>query len=208
VIKDVSGAEVKVEIRSKAQAAAGSKVQIVVAQAFLKERKMDNLLRQLCELGITKWIPFSSERSVSRPDAKRLNARAQRWKQIAIESFKQCRRSVLPQIAPTMPYEEVLTFGKFCDLKFVFWENETRRLNRVLPSKPDKGVETILIILGPEGGFSAGEIEKARACGFEIAGLGPRILRAETATIAACALIQYIYGDMGEKNLDKQKRFE
>ena len=84
-----------------------------------------------------------------------------------------------------------------CDLKIVFWENETTLLSRDFGLKGEGPVKKIMLMLGPEGGFASQEIETARKSGFRVAGLGPRILRAETATLAACALVQYLYGDMG-----------
>jgi 16S rRNA (uracil1498-N3)-methyltransferase len=85
-----------------------------------------------------------------------------------------------------------------CDLKIVFWENETRPLSAEVPAE-DNPIKKLLVMLGPEGGFTDQEIEKLLNCGFMSAGLGPRILRAETATIVAVTLVQYIFGDMGPK---------
>jgi 16S rRNA (uracil1498-N3)-methyltransferase len=182
---------------------AESPVHIVIAQAFLKEKKMDGLVRHLTELGVTKWIPFFAERSVSRPDKKQISTRTQRWKKIAKESLKQCKRGRILEIGETVSYGEVLTLGESCDLKIIFWENEFKLVHTELP-KPNRQIKTIFAVLGPEGGLTSREIEIARNRGFVTAALGPRILRAETATIAATVLLQYIFGDMGQKNLDKK----
>ena len=195
-IVSVSAQKVAVEIHRKAKAAAPSGAQIIVAQSFLKEKKMDDLVRNLCELGITQWVPFFSQRSIARPDAKRLAGRSQRWQRIATEAVKQCRRIDTPQIGDAISFEEVLDFSKNCDLKLVFWENESSLLPRDLASKENSS-KKILVMLGPEGGFTDQEINMVRSCGFVSAGLGPRILRAETATIAAVTLVQYLFGDMG-----------
>ena len=146
---------------------------------------------------MTRWIPFFSERSVPRPDKKRLAARLQRWQKIAQESFKQCGRSILPEISPPVSFEEVLALGQACTLKYIFWENESQVLLQKSDIRLPKPGYRIIIVLGPEGGFTPQEIEKAKDRGFEVAGLGPRILRAETATLAACTLMQYLYGDLG-----------
>ena len=188
---------VEIRITHKFPATKESPVQIAVAQALLKEKKMDRLLRHVCELGITHWVPFISERSVPRPGAKRLPARVERWEKILKESCKQCQRARLPEIIQMMSFEEVVQYGRSCDLKIVFYENESATLNSLLSPLPPSVPRKILLILGPEGGFSDQEIEKVQAAGFVVAGLGPRILRAETATIAACTLIQYLFGDMG-----------
>ena len=188
---------VEIRIRHKYPATRESPIQIAVAQALLKEKKMDRLLRHLCELGITHWVPFISERSVSRPDPGRLTAREGRWFKIVKESCKQCQRARLPVIIKTMTFEDVMDYGQSCDLKIVFWENESLALNSLIRTSRAPALQKILLILGPEGGFSDLEIEKVKAAGFLVAGLGPRILRAETATIAACTLVQYLFGDMG-----------
>jgi 16S rRNA (uracil1498-N3)-methyltransferase len=187
---------VEMDITAKRPGKKESPLRIGVAQALLKEKKMDRLLRHLCELGITEWHPFISERSVPTPGEERLSVRLERWQKIVKESIKQCLRASLPQIHEAKMFAEILENGQSCDLKVIFYENESASLSSLL--KPDqRAPQNILLILGPEGGFTEGEIEQARAAGCLIAGLGPRILRAETATIAACTLAQYLFGDMG-----------
>jgi len=188
---------VEIKIRRKFPGGKESPIQIAVAQALLKEKKMDRLLRHLCELGMTLWVPFICERSVPKPGQKRLSARADRWNQIVKESCKQCQRSKLPEIIKTLTFEDLLAYGQSCDLKIVFYENESAKLKSLMAANPPAPPRKILLILGPEGGFSDQEIEKARAAGYVVAGLGSRILRAETAAIAACTLMQFLYGDMG-----------
>jgi 16S rRNA (uracil1498-N3)-methyltransferase len=188
---------VEIKIGRKFPGTKESPVQIAVAQALLKEKKMDRLLRHLCELGVTRWIPFICERSVPTPGQKRLSARAQRWNKIVKESCKQCQRSKLPEIINTLTFEDILEYGQSCDLKIVFYENESATLKSLKAPNPPATPRKILLILGPEGGFSDQEIENARAAGCVVAGLGSRILRAETAAIAACTLMQFLYGDMG-----------
>jgi len=188
---------VEIEIGRKFPGTRESPVLINVAQALLKEKKMDRLLRHLCELGMSRWIPFISERSVPRPGEKRSAVRAERWNKIVKESCKQCQRSKLPEIFKTLTLEEVLCYGRTCDLCVVMYEKESTTLKALMASNPPANPQNILIILGPEGGFSEQEIEAARATGCIVAGLGSRILRAETATISACTLVQFLFGDMG-----------
>jgi 16S rRNA (uracil1498-N3)-methyltransferase len=197
VIMKMSAAQIDVEIRSQVRATLRAGAQIMVAQAFLKDKKMDDLVRKLCELGVARWIPFFSQRSIPRPDASRLAGRSRRWHRIAAEALKQCRRIDLPEIAAACSFEEVLDFSKTCDLNIVFWENEPIPLRGGIESKEKHSFTKILLMLGPEGGFTRTEIDSAQRCGFVVAGLGPRILRAETATLAACAIVQYLFGDMG-----------
>ena len=194
---------VEVLVISRFSSTVESSVQMTVAQALLKDRKMDMLIRQLTELGITRWIPFFAKRSVPRPDEKRLYMRTERWKKIAKEALKQCKRCCSPEIGATISFEEVLSLGKGSDLKIIFWEEESEPVNKEPPTSNLKPPEKIFILVGPEGGFTSKEVEKAKESGFITAALGPRILRAETATIAACTLLQYLFGDMGKKILTK-----
>jgi len=188
---------VELKIIQKFPGTKESPVQIAVAQALLKEKKMDRLLRHLCELGLTQWIPFTSERSIPKPGEKRMPARVERWNKIIKESSKQCRRARLPEINRTLAFEEVLDYGRSCDWMVVFYENESASLNSIISQAAPLDPQKILMIMGPEGGFSDQEITKGRTAGCLVAGLGPRILRAETATIAAITLVQYLFGDMG-----------
>jgi 16S rRNA (uracil1498-N3)-methyltransferase len=168
-----------------------------VAQAYLKGRKMDTIARQITELGVTDWIPFTSARSVATPDHRRYETRLDRWEKIAAESLKQCGRNKAPAIWHLKTFEDVLSLGKSSDVAVVFWEKETTVVSRM--NFPDRAgpVETVLAVLGPEGGFTEEEIKRAGDSGFRTAGLGPRILKADTATIVACTIIQYLFGDMG-----------
>ena len=159
---------------------------------------MDGLVRQLSELGIVKWIPFIAERSVPRPDKKQLLARTKRWEKIAKEALKQCRRGRIMEIGETVTFEEMLDLSQFCDLKVAFWEDELQPVHANLLESGEK-INTVFALIGPEGGFTQKEIEKAEHRGFITVGLGPRILRAETATVAACVLLQYLFGDMSQK---------
>ncbi|MBT9439249.1 MAG: 16S rRNA (uracil(1498)-N(3))-methyltransferase [Desulfobacterales bacterium] len=198
-IENLLAGSVEVSITKRFLSASESPVQIIVAQALLKDKKMDILARQLTEIGITKLIPFTSIRSVPRPDKKRLSERRKRWEKIAIEALKQCRRGHVTEIGETITFNDVIKIDDECDLKIVFWENESKPISDAVQQVHDRHYRKILAVLGPEGGFTEKEIEDARACGFVTASLGPRILRAETATVAACTILQYLFGDMGLK---------
>ena len=193
---------VEVSILGQFCSTAESPVQITVAQALLKERKMDGLIRQLTELGVTGWFPFLGSRSVPKPDENRISVRRQRWEKIAKEALKQCKRGRIPKIGNVLSFEDILKLGSESDLNIVFWEDESKPLNSSITSF-GRDAEKILIVLGPEGGFTPQEIEKAKTAGFVTAALGPRILRAETAAVAACSIVQYLFGDMGENFLTK-----
>ena len=187
-----------VEVLSSAPAVTDSPVQIVIAQAYLKDKKMDGLARQLTELGTAQWIPFFAERSVPAPDRRRLAGRLERWQKISREALKQCKRGRLMVIEPVGTLQDVLLQARNCDVKILFWEDRPQSLRLQERFQQGASPEKIFAILGPEGGFSMAEVETAVAEGFLIAGLGPRILRAETATITAAALLQFLFGDLGK----------
>ncbi|GBC63126.1 16S rRNA (uracil(1498)-N(3))-methyltransferase [Desulfonema ishimotonii] len=187
---------VRVAVLGPVRTETESPAEITIAQGFLKDKKMDGLVRQLTELGITRWIPFMAVRSVARPDAKRLAARRQRWEKIVRESLKQCRRSRVPEITDTVSFEEMLRLAGPADLKLMFWEDQRMSPAFDLRALPARRYQRVFAVLGPEGGLSREEADQAGAAGFLSATLGPRILRAETATIAACTLLQHCFGDM------------
>jgi 16S rRNA (uracil1498-N3)-methyltransferase len=169
--------------------------EFVVAQAMLKDQKMDFLLRQLTEMGMTRWWPFISERSVPQPDERRQASRVARWARIAREAVKQCRRGRIPELSAVGRLDDVLKEGLHFDTCIMFWEGA----RQALPMHADgesEGSRRVLLIVGPEGGFSDEEATAAEQAGFRLATLGPRILRAETATIAASTLVQHLYGDL------------
>lgn len=171
--------------------------ELVVAQALLKDQKMDLLLRQLTELGMTRWLPFISERSVPQPNERRQASRAARWARIAREAVKQCRRGRIPALSPVGRLDDVLREGLRFDTRIMFWEGA----RQALPMMGDSDSATsrrVLMVVGPEGGFADHEAAAAEQAGFRLATLGPRILRAETATIAAGTLVQHLYGDLGQ----------
>jgi len=195
-IKAISPDHVTVSPVKKIHTTMDSPVKITIAQAMLKGKKMDVLARQITELGITQWVPFFSERSIPVPSRAKLPARLERWRTIIIESMKQCQRSCLTELSDIVSFDEALEMGKSDDVKLIFWEEETRTLPEMLGSVPDK-CEKIFAIIGPEGGFSAAEIEKAASLGYQSISLGSRILKAETAALSVCTLMQYLFGDMG-----------
>jgi 16S rRNA (uracil1498-N3)-methyltransferase len=188
---------VQVELLSPIENSIESHLDLTLAQAFLKEKKMDGLIRHLTELGVTRWIPFMARRSVPNPDPKRLQSRIQRWRKISLESLKQCGRSRPMAIDPPVSFQEALELSKPYDLKLIFWEKADLSQPSILQAGFRPG--RVFMMIGPEGGFDPAEIRTAQAKEFQIAALGPRILRAETATLTAAVLAQYVFGDLGSK---------
>ena len=207
-IAGVLKGRVAIEIIKSAPSDLESNIKLIVAQACLKGKKMDGLARGLCELGIYSWIPFFSKRTTpifknKKDQSKKAENKKTRWEKIAREAAKQRRGGRLPDICAPVSFETVLERGKGCDLKIVFWEEEKKLLKEALGTACGEAPQTIMIIMGPEGGFGVDEIEKARAAGFISVSMGPRVLRSETASLSACAIIQYVFGDMGSLTIKK-----
>ncbi len=189
--------QVMVSILEKSISQTESPIQLTVALGMLKEKKMDGLIRQLTELGMRRFLPYFAERSIPKLSPHRIEERVKRWERIAQESIKQCRRGTVPEISAPTDLKSVLALAKDLDVRIVFWENATQCLSCGAQSQGKKVVQTAMVLLGPEGGLSEKEIEQIIAAGFNVYSMGPRILRAETAAVTACALVQFLLGDMG-----------
>jgi 16S rRNA (uracil1498-N3)-methyltransferase len=195
-ILELSSNKASVEIIKKYVPDTESPIDITVGQAFLKENKMDRLIRQVTELGISRWLPFFCERSIPRLDSKRLLSRKERWQKIMIEAMKQSGKTRKLDILNPVFFPEILDLATPAELKIIFWEKASTFNAWKNFTEFGNHPKHIFFILGPEGGFSETEANQAINAGFRPAKLGPRILRAETATIAACALIQSFFGDL------------
>jgi 16S rRNA (uracil1498-N3)-methyltransferase len=170
-----------------------SSLRLTVCCAMLKDKKMDMVIKHLTQLGIVEWIPFFCKRAIPTPDSKRLLKRSQRWDTIVKESTKQCQRSRLVSIPGPKKFQDVLDLSDSFHQKIAFWEKSSHPLTQLPPAPSDSRV---VILIGPEGGFTDKEIGLAQAKGFKAYSLGPRILRAETAAICAATLIQHLLGDI------------
>lgn len=142
-----------VEVQSSAPAMTDSPAEIIIAQAFLKDKKMDGLARQLTELGVAQWTPFFAERSVPSPDRRRLAGRLERWQKISREALKQCKRGRLMVIEPVGTLQDVLLQARSCDVKILFWENQPQSLNRLAADPQGAAPGGFLQFWAPKGDF-------------------------------------------------------
>jgi 16S rRNA (uracil1498-N3)-methyltransferase len=171
-----------------------SPVRIILGVALLKAPKFDWLLQKVTELGVSEVVPFSSSHVVPRWGEGQTESRRARWGKIAAEAAKQCGRAVIPKIHPLHPFGEVLAFDWGQATKILLWEKEKAgSLGETVAHSSE-----VLVLVGPEGGFSDEEARQAQAAGFQPVHLGPRILRAETAGIAIIALLQFMLGDLNK----------
>jgi 16S rRNA (uracil1498-N3)-methyltransferase len=162
-------------------------------QGLPKGEKMELVLQKGTELGITAFTPVLAGRGVAVPPVERGAKRLERWARIVREAARQCGRPCLPLLSPPLPLAEALA-GCRQELRLMLWEEESRPLAEVLPAGAPRDVA---LLVGPEGGFAAAEAQAALRAGFVPVRLGPRILRTETAGLAAAAILQYRYGDLG-----------
>jgi 16S rRNA (uracil1498-N3)-methyltransferase len=171
------------------------RLEITLAQSLLKGEKMDYLIQKATELGVKEIIPFFSSRSVPFLDRSKSLERSRRWERIAVEASKQCGRGVIPKIEHLQDYSEMLELTPRESLRLILWEREGKRLKEVLSESKDQ--REVFFIVGPEGGLSQEEVERAVATGFIPVYMGERILRAETASLCLLSILQYEWGDLG-----------
>lgn len=181
---------------------------LIIAQALLKDSKADVIIRQITEMGIQAWVPFAAYRSVPVLTDRRARTRQERWRKIAIESLKQCRRSTILDITDVLSFDGMLEYGRHCDIRIIFWEDEPPSNPFEIPDVNSSEVQSVMAVIGPEGGFTSDEIAAARACGYITASLGPRVLKVDTATLAVATLLQYGYGDMRAKRPSVSDTFQ
>jgi len=168
-------------------------VKVVLAQAMLKPKAMDFIIQKATELGAAGIIPVRAVRSVARVDG-RWDGKAARWTRIAREAAKQSRRSSLPWIGRPRPVDQLGDASGEGEARFVLSENVGLPLKTRLLETLETGLPaSALIAVGPEGGWTESELESLRARGFRPVSLCDRILRAETASLVAIALIDHLW---------------
>jgi 16S rRNA (uracil1498-N3)-methyltransferase len=174
-----------------------SPIDLVLAQCLLKSDKMDMVVQKAVELGAVGVIPVRSQNCVVRYDAKKAAARQQRWQKIADEAAKQCGRTALLAVNPVTDIKALIAAEKECEdsVLVFFYENEdTQTVKEYLRQIKSR---RIVLLVGPEGGFSLDEAKAVEEAGGKSVTLGPRILHAETAALTAMSVVQYECGDLG-----------
>ncbi len=162
---------------------------ITLGQGLPKSDKMDWIVQKATELGVAEIVPLVTERTIVkiRDEEKRVS----RWQKICHEAAMQSNRPNIPQVGHIVPFSDyLLTLSpEPRTLLLLPWEEGTVPIKGILRANP--GITNIIVLIGPEGGFSAQEAEKAKEKGFHPVSLGQNILRTETAAIAALSMILY-----------------
>ena len=170
--------------------------QLVLLCGLLKGEKQDFVVQKATELGAAAIVPVACQRSVPQLGEERAEKRQQRWARIALAAAQQCRRPDVPRVHGPTSLAAALQ-GCAPDpaaLCLLLYEGPAAPLHALLPTTSElapRALATVRLLIGPEGGFSDAEVAAATAAGFLPASLGPRVLRAETAVVAALAVLQY-----------------
>ncbi len=177
---------------------AESSLEITLVQSLAKGEKMEQVLRQVVELGVKKIVPLATARSVPRWDKRKEKKKIERWQSIIRSAAGQCRRAFIPNLEPLHDLESVLSLATEAKILVPFEDEANTSLVEVL-KQPPPAVKAVLLFIGPEGGFNNKEIETIVRAGGVPVHLGPRILRVETAAVTAVSMVQAAWGDFSTK---------
>lgn len=190
-ITEAGKKQVEVEVDEAKPNLTESNLNIVLGQTLSKGDRMDYAVQKAVEMGATQIVPLTTERCDVKLKGDREDKRLRHWRQVAISAAEQCGRARVPDIQPVMTLPDWFAHTTDCDLRLVLHHRTGQSLRTL--NQPDR----IALMIGPEGGLSADEIASAENSGFLPVALGPRVLRTETAPVAAIALCQWLWGDIG-----------
>lgn len=184
--------EVRARIDATVPGIGASALPLVLAQAVVRGNKMDMVMQKAVELGVHALIPLVTERCMIELDARRAERRQQHWQSVVISACEQCGRSTVPTIARLQSLSEwCADLADDGALRLVLLPGADQRLRDL-----DLGDAGAVLVVGPEGGLSSMDVETLTDAGFTGLALGPRILRTETAGLAALAALQAVHGDL------------
>ncbi len=191
VISGCSENKVELEIKEKHKSDTEPTIFVTLYLCLTKGDKMDMAVRQAVEMGAGRIIPVISTNCVSRPDEKALKKKQERWQKIAFEAAGQSGRGILPEVGNTISFDQAVTAATADDLCVFCYELATEKLKTI-----GNEIKAVSVVIGPEGGFTVKEAEALAKNGAETVSLGKRILRAETAPIAALAAVMFKSGNI------------
>lgn len=169
-------------------------IKVAIVSGLPKGDKLEYIVQKGTELGATEFIPFIAARSVVKWDHKKASKKIERLQKIAKEAAEQSHRSVLPSVLEPLTVAQLIQYAERFDYKLIAFEEEAKRGEKAQLAKVLTAVEpgqSILFVFGPEGGLTSEEVNKLSDAGFIACGLGPRILRTETAPLYALAAVSY-----------------
>jgi len=195
-IIEATARNITLRILGKHPGMSESPIHIRVGIGLLKANKMDLVIQKISELGVQEVCPIAARRAVPALDPGRAEQRRERWRTIAREASRQSGRSTVADVGQLSSLEEFVGRSGDADISLLFTPEAGRPLKE-LAGQQDRRPGRVLLLVGPEGGFCPEEEQTAQGQGFVPVGLGPRVLRAETAAILAVGLAQYAFGDLG-----------
>lgn len=197
MIEEIGAGEVRLKVLSVAPSQSEPDVRVHLYQAMPKADKMETIIQKAVELGAASITPVMTRRCVSRPDAKSMDKKLVRYNRIALEAAKQCGRGVVPPVLPLLELPQALEQMQRTGCPILFYENATAPAKQVIAKARESGKELeIAVLIGAEGGFDEDEVALAMEHGCHILSLGKRILRCETAPLAALTILMYETGNM------------
>ncbi len=164
---------------------------VTIYQGVPKGSKLEDIIQKCTELGAVRIVPTLTKRCVSRPDEKGARRKNERYRKIALEAAQQSGRGIVPEISEQMALKEAVQNDE-SELKILFYEGGGERLKSLVRSD----VQSVSVYIGPEGGFDEAEVELLRENGAQVATLGRRILRTQTAPVAALSAIMLLTDNM------------
>ena len=177
--------------------ASDSKIQIKLAMALIKKDKFEFCIQKSCECGAYEIYPFVSSRCVVKIADEKNDKKLDRWQKIASEACEQSKNNHLCEIKPVCTFNEML--NEEADLKLIAYENADRIANNLASvCLKNQEIKDVIVMIGPEGGFSEDEVKKAMEHGYICVSLGNSILRAETAAISSINMLKYHYEILGD----------
>ena len=185
----IRDSEVNCEILNVIDCPAEPPYKATVYQALVKGERLDVAIQKSVEFGASAIVPFESSRCIVRMKGEKEGSKSQRRRRIAAEAAKQCGRGIVPEVTEPMSFGDMLEEAAKCDLAIFCYEKEGERmLGTMLESLRAEPPKSVAIVVGPEGGFSPEEAERAEGAGLSLLGLGKRILRTESAAafVLAC----------------------
>ncbi len=190
--------EVRVEDLSCLSPDGETRPPLILAAALIKADRLEWVLQKGTELGVDKFILLETRFCDVPIPKSRISGRLERWNRLVREASKQSCRFTLPRIAGPMTLERLLSLEELSGFKgLFFYEGAHQRWDALLPDAPG-----YVVCTGPEGGWHPVEADAAAAGGFSVVNLGPRVLRAETAAVAAVSLVQFRIADCGLRIAD------
>jgi 16S rRNA (uracil1498-N3)-methyltransferase len=188
----ISGSQVRARILERVDGLPESPLAVTLVQAVARGERMDWTLQKATELGVRRIQPVLSARGVVRLDERQGERRWRHWQALVASACEQCGRSVLPVVEAPVELPRYLAGPRGAARRLVLAPDAAASLGAVAG-----GLASVELLIGPEGGLEAAEVAAAVRAGFEPVRLGPRVLRTETAGIAALAVLQSRAGDLG-----------